>query len=303
MFGRHRTYHLREPWIAKGLSALRHAETQGRTDNVFLRPDAVEQFGMGPGMVQAVRFWLLACGLIVEQSSGSRLPQLTALGRLLSCYDPYLERLDTLWLLHSQLVRNRLLTPTWFWFFNAYAHSRLFDQRMCLEALHSWVIAGFPDRRVERSSLQKDLRCLLRMYESTRPITSPQEGTASPFARLGMLSCTQAERTRQYRLVPPDPERLHPLILLSVLTYQQRLRRVATSLVSWTEVFYEPGNIGRVFPLLTRNQLLDVLMQLEAVAREWSVGLIREGGQEYLCLPSCSPEQILRRYYQKETSL
>ena len=129
MFGRHQTYHLREHWVAKGLAALSQAEAEGAKGNVFLRSDALERFGMGPGMIHALRFWLLACGLAVEVSRDGRRealrpPSLTDFGRLVWTCDPYLERLETIWFLHFHLVRNKIHAPTWFWFFNSFVSSR-----------------------------------------------------------------------------------------------------------------------------------------------------------------------------------
>lgn len=150
----------------------------------------------------------------------------------------------------------------------------------------------------EAHDLQKDLMCLLRMYDGGRQAISPEEGLASPFTRLRLLAYRQDGRTRRYRLLSPDFEHLHPLILLYVLTSQQVQARGMSSLVSLTDVLYEAGNAGRIFPLLTRNVLLDVFVRLREVARAWNVALIRQAGQEHLSLPTCTPEEILYCYYQ-----
>lgn len=150
-------YYLRENWIFKGLAALIQAEVERSVENVFLRSDAAERFGIGPAMVQAMQFWLVACGLIDLPSRGAwdRSPHLTNLGRFIWRYDPYLERLDTIWLLHIHLVRNRLHASTWFWFFSSYASSEPFDELTCLEALYSWVIASSPEHIVKRTTYRR----------------------------------------------------------------------------------------------------------------------------------------------------
>lgn len=93
MFGGYRTYHRCGQWIFKGLAALRQAEAEGCVENVFLRSDAPEQLGLGPVMMQAVRFWFSACGLTTlpskaERTFRGRSPHLMDFGKLLWRSDP-----------------------------------------------------------------------------------------------------------------------------------------------------------------------------------------------------------------------
>src|SRR5579859_4348952 len=299
MFAAHRTYHLREGWIWKGLNTVARQDTQ--THNVFLSPDAPERFGIGPAMVAAMRFWLQAVGLLNEHPSRhrGRAVTLTDFGRLIWQADPYLEQVETIWLLHLHLVKNRRLAPVWFWFFNSYVSARPFDLLTCLDILHRWAIASFPDREITRESLDKDLACLTRMYDGTKQASSPEDGSQSPFARLHLLTYQQMHRERQYRLLPPDFDRLSPFVLLYVLVAKQAEVRRETFHVTLLDALYEPGNVGRVVPLLSRTTLLEGLMDLRELAPEWCVKLAQHEGREALALPSCSPEQILLRAYQK----
>jgi hypothetical protein len=299
MFAEHRTYHLRESWVWKGLNAVARQDPQ--TYNVFLAPDAPERFGIGPAMVAAMRFWLRAVGLVTEQSSGhrGRKVALTDFGRLIWQADPYLEQVETVWFLHLHLVKNRRLAPVWFWFFNSYASAQPFDLLTCLDALHPWAIASLPDREITREALVKDLACLMRMYDSTRKACSPEEGK-SPFARLHLLMYQQVHGKRQHRLLSPDPDRLSPFVLLYMLVVKQSEVRREMVQVSLTDALYEPGNVGRVIPLLTRTMLLDGLVGLRDIAPEWCVKLTHHDGQDMLTLPSCSPEQILCRTYRQK---
>jgi hypothetical protein len=299
MFAAHRTYYLREGWIWKGLNAVAQQDTQ--TQNVFLTPNAPERLGIGPAMVAAMRFWLQAIGLLTEQSSGhkGRMVALTDFGRLIWKADPYLEQRETIWLLHLHLVKNRDLVPVWFWFFNSYVSARSFDLLTCLDVLHPWVIASFPDRMITREALHKDLACLVRMYDSTKQARSPEEVSNSPFARLHLLTYQRMQGKRQYRLLPPDPNRLSPFLLLYILVAKQIEVRGEAIEVSLHDALYESGNVGRVIPLLTRTTLLEGLVGLRELASEWRVKLVHHEGQDVLTLPSCSPEQILSRAYQK----
>ncbi len=59
------------------------------------------RLGVGKNMVRAIRFWIQAMGLAQPEKSGKLHP--TALGDAIlsnSGFDPFLEDLRTLWLLH-----------------------------------------------------------------------------------------------------------------------------------------------------------------------------------------------------------
>src|ERR1700726_5248152 len=106
LFGRHQGYDLREQWLTKGLLALAQTEHATARARLFAFPDASDRFGIGPGMVVALRYWLRATGLMVEQTGGKQgraLPELTPLGAVLAQHDPYLQRSGSRWLLHAHL--------------------------------------------------------------------------------------------------------------------------------------------------------------------------------------------------------
>src|SRR5258708_3087963 len=131
LFGRHQGYDLREQWISKGLLALAHAENAPARARLFAFPEASDRFGIGPGMVQALRYWLRATGLMIEQPGNVRgrlVLALTPLGALLAHHDPYMERVGSLWLLHAHLAHNLLLAPTFYWFFQCFVGAAPFTK-------------------------------------------------------------------------------------------------------------------------------------------------------------------------------
>jgi len=93
-FSGHETFHCRTFWLKKGYDHVKH----GRT---FTDPDAVVYLGVGKNMVTSIRFWLRAFDMADEST------QLTELGKRLlddDGWDPYLEDIGSLWLLHYHLV-------------------------------------------------------------------------------------------------------------------------------------------------------------------------------------------------------
>jgi Protein of unknown function (DUF4007) len=312
LFGRHQGYDLREQWLSKGLLALAHAENTPARARLFAFPEASDRFGMGPGMVLAMRYWLRATGLMIEQSSkqhGRKVPMLTPLGALLAQYDPYLERVGSLWLLHAHLARNLLLAPTFSWFFQCFVRSTLFTKDECLEALHTWAIKDAPNPPVHRDVLRRDLECLLRLYAVGREaptVTPEQAALASPFRRLQVLRClpppTGAERAERpikrvqphYLFYPPQLEQIPALVTLALVL--QANEHVNT--ISLTHLLYRQQQPGRTCGL-KQETLMAAFQWLSLNAPSWSPARRTIAGQPWLELPAISVEQVLLRYYTK----
>ncbi len=85
-------------------------------------------------MVAAMRFWLQAVGLLTElpREQMGRKVSFTDFGQLVWQADPYLEQIETVWLLHLHLVKNRCLAPSGPGFLTP---MHLWDHLICLPVL------------------------------------------------------------------------------------------------------------------------------------------------------------------------
>ncbi len=272
LFGRHQGYDLREQWITKGLQALAYTEDPQARARLFTASGAPDHFGIGPGMVAALRYWLRATGLMVEQPEtgyGRKVPTVTPLGALLSLHDPYLGRVGSLWLLHAHLARNLLLAPTFYWFFQCFVGNTPFTKEACLEALLSWAIKDAPQQRINPELLRKDVECLFRLYAATShsaQMTPEQSALVSPFRRLHLLQChpsrTDTEhsterRVPQYQYASPHAEDIPALVVLALLLEHNPGR----AQVPLTQVLYRQQQPGRSCGL-THTTLLDACHRL-----------------------------------------
>jgi len=186
-FARHETFHPRYGWLKKGFDAA--AEDGG----VFNRKDATTVLGVGKNMVRAIRYWCLAYKILDEQPNeqNSRLRDVvpSEFGKQLLAddgWDPYLEDPGSLWLLHWHLLRTPCRAPAWWAIFNS-PYSPEFSDEALLEELRR-----FRDEQgwteVADNSLDKDVRCLLRMYGSvTRGRDLLEDSVDSPFAELDLI--------------------------------------------------------------------------------------------------------------------
>lgn len=313
LFGRHQGYDLREQWLSKGLLALAHAENTPAQARLFAFPEASDRFGMGPGMVLAMRYWLRATGLMVEKRSDKRqerkVPTLTPLGALLTHHDPYLERTGSLWLLHAHLARNLLQAPTFSWFFQCFVGTTPFTKEACLDALLSWAIKEAPDQQIHPDVLRRDLECLLRLYTAgpQSPQVSPEHAAlASPFLRLQLLHCLPAHAGisdggnpirrahPRYQFCPPRSEHIPALVILALVLQQN----THANQISLTHLLYRKPQPGRTCGL-KREALVEAVRWLGSNMPSWSPHALTVEEQPWLELPPVSWEQVLLRSYRQ----
>jgi hypothetical protein len=95
-FAGHETFHCRPFWLKKGYDFL---EQKGR----FNDEDAVAYLGVGKNMVTSIRFWMTAFGMAKESQATDLAHKLLADDG----WDPYLEDIGSLWLLHYHLVKEQ----------------------------------------------------------------------------------------------------------------------------------------------------------------------------------------------------
>lgn len=297
-FAKHETFHIREGWLFKGLSAIKEAEDQQKPPSIFLDKDAPEHLGIGRNMVKSLRFWMQATGLSVEKLEGQSVQRLTEFGQLVWQHDLYLEYEGTLWLLHYHLACSHGLASSWYWFFNHFS-PRSFTDDEVVEALQQWTITQEPDRTIAISSLKKDIACLLRTYCRLEDTKTPEDLIISPLTSLHVLNFFEEKHQRFYYRLQMNSEQFSPLIMLFVLIDQQQKKRPGVREVKLNQVLQEPMNVGRVFNLSTIG-LADLIALLNKEHPDLAIRFVRTGGLDQLMLPQTTALAVLKRYYEEQ---
>jgi hypothetical protein len=98
-FSGHETFPCRYAWLPKAVSNL------NRDPQLFADEDtAMVELGVGKNMVKAIRFWTDASGVALSRNQAGM--EVSPLGHAIfgtDGYDPYMEDIQTLWLLHWML--------------------------------------------------------------------------------------------------------------------------------------------------------------------------------------------------------
>ena len=182
-FGGHQSFHLRDQWLNKG---IRWIESSPMDFLNTRKPasKAMEELGVGKNMVEAIKYWLRATKLIKSGTAGFALSK-TAQKILKK--DPYFELDGTLFLIHYLLASNKKEGTAWYWFFNHFSAME-FD-RESLKNQFSAYIQTQTNKTIKDKTLEKDLNCLLRMYQTVEWTgrKNPETETPSPFTKYGWL--------------------------------------------------------------------------------------------------------------------
>ena len=182
-FGGHQSFHLRDQWLYKGL------HWTARSSDIFLNTQshteqAMQELGIGKNMVDSLKHWLRATHLIKNTAKGF---VLTNTARTILNKDPYFELDGTLFLIHYLLTTNQEDATAWHWFFNFFSASE-FEKTSLTNAFYSYIQIK-TDRKVRETTLEKDLNCLLRMYQAVeyKGNKNPETETPSPFTKYGWI--------------------------------------------------------------------------------------------------------------------
>lgn len=259
-FAAHDTFHIRDGWLHKGISAVRNKP------EIFNLPYATDHLGIGKNMVDSLHYWLSALGIAADEKvnvkgSEDKVSQsaLTPLGKILYKHDKFIEEDVSLWALHYQLASNKNKATAWYWLFNKFPATR-FDAQMCTNYLLRWIEQHEVKKKPNLSSLQKDIACVLRTYTKAhgkrRSDYSPEDSFECPFASLQLID--YLENSDSYKL--NTGKRLIPVhaFAYAVVQYMKNSLEKGVIEVGFQELLSGDNSPGRIFLLSAEGLLMNI---------------------------------------------
>jgi hypothetical protein len=147
------------------------------------------ELGVGKDMVRSIRFWSQVCGVVATSTKG-RGYEVTPFGhRLLGIegYDPFLEDIRTLWLIHWNLSTDAN-TPLLAWDFllNRWHEPELVPT-VVLKALHKEASRG--DAKLSEATIEQHWDTFLHTYVPTRGRKGEvqEDNLDSPLTELSLI--------------------------------------------------------------------------------------------------------------------
>jgi hypothetical protein len=248
-FARHETFHPRFGWLKK---AYDEANRQGGGN--FASADAPVRLGVGKNMVNAIRYWGLAFKVLQEEHDPERprVPRIVPSGfgsALLDNegWDPYLERPDSLWLLHWYLLRGSSTAPTWWVAFNAVSQSAFTETELQGRVTELASAAAWP--AVVPASVKKDVDCLIRTYTVKGHGRQTLDDILDcPFRELGLFESRDAGDAKWRVAYGPKATLSPQLVLYASLDFMARHAAESQS-IGIARLAADPGGPGRAFGL------------------------------------------------------
>jgi len=289
---RHETFTPRYGWLKKGYDAA------VKNGGIFNAPDAIEHLGVGKNMVRSIRSWCLAFNVLESDADNKGQLKPTDLGKKLlsdSGWDPFLEDIASLWLLHWHLFIPPFEASSWPLAFN-YCTLQAFDHKQLTKILSSAAKHYNKLASLSEGSFDKDSSCIIRMYSDQKNVIS--SGTDCPFSQLGLVR--EAEEPNTFRFVTTEKQTLPSLIFAAACFSYAEHTQTTQKTLSLHKIIYEYNSPGVAFKVSETEggRLLD-----EAVGKLNGVDFIESMGNRQVHFNNRPIDlfwQSLDRYFERK---
>lgn len=296
-FSGHETFPFRYGWLKKGINALESNPTFFSSAD-----DAMIELGVGKNMVNSIKYWCSAAGLIDSEklnlARGSYAPtQLAESLFLESGFDPYFEDSATLWLIHWQIASNVEQCTTWHWLFNHW-HAVEFTKEQIFSEIQKWLEKQRL-RPASDNTLSRDIDVCIRTYVHSRNGKGAisEDSLDCPLTELDLV--TELEDGKTYQFKRGEQKTLPNEIFLFALAEYWHKNDIQNNSVNLEKVMYDAGSPGKIFKLDEET----VIRRLEEIT-ELSDGAFRydetAANKQIFRHKEIEPFLWLNHYYQKQ---
>ena len=282
-FGAHQTFHLRESWLHKGLTAIQ------ADSKLLFKENAIEKLGMGKNMVESLRYWLEATQLAVKEDSAL---YLTEIADQIFENDPYLELDGTLQLIHYLLASNEESATVWHWFFNKFSASE-FEVDSLNVYLQSYVSTNL-ERKIKDTTLSKDINCLLRMYrtEEYDPKYDPETNNPSPFSKFSWIE----KSGNKYIKRELNSDEIAPLIFVYALYLFWADELNEAESIDLDEICKKENSPGLIFGL-SQDQCVQIVESINRKYPNKYLSYNKTGGYFIVNINKRNAKNALTKYF------
>jgi hypothetical protein len=265
-FSGHETFPCRYAWLPKAFAALK---LDGR---LFANDEAAMiDLGVGKNMVRAIRFWVDAVGVARSVKGGSF--EITDFGNAIfadRAFDPFLEDIRTLWLIHWQLATN-IQQPLFAWHFllNQWQHPEI-SRYAVLEAFTREAVRMA--RELSKVTLEQHFDTFLHTYVPTRSRKGEvqEDNLDCPLVELELIQkvgerkLESGGREAIYAFRRDEKPEITPGLFAYCVGDFWAKRRAAELTLTFRDVAVAPGSPGQIFKLPEA----DIRQRLDAIEND-----------------------------------
>lgn len=299
VFGRHEKFAFRHGWLRKGVDATSDNPT------IFSSDEALVRLGVGKNMVRSIRHWCQATGLLEEIDVPGRAQGLgsSALAQRLLTeggWDPFLEEIASLWLVHWQLFSNQERSLIWGLVFSTFLEDEFSKKQLINFLARQFDKLGV---RTTESMIKREVDCFLGTYVTswTRSGTLTEESLDCPLTELNLIRFLPEDGVYRFNVGPKPslPAEIFGYGLLMFLRHIAKTRRT----VAVEECVYHAGSPGQAFKL-DENSVIEYLETLEDLLKGY-IRLQETAGLQQIYLHNPNHEEmekqaiaLLDQYYE-----
>ena len=252
----HESFSIREGWLTKGIFEIKE------NAKVFSEKNQTDIFGIGTNMVKSLKYWLLVSSLIEEQKNGYVLSEL---GQLIMEYDPYMEDIFCLYLIHSQIAQNTERALIWNIFFNK-CHMNSFSKKELQERIE--YILESENLEYNAKILGDEISALLKTYVSEQKDDTPENNFTCPLVELKLLKKIDKDT---YKKEKSSISNLDLYIVYWLILNQVKER----DSINIEELLKEDNSVSNLLNLdkILLNEYLDILKRLGLITLNRTAGL------------------------------
>ncbi|MCM3729909.1 DUF4007 family protein [Neobacillus cucumis] len=288
-YGQHQSFYLRDRWLNK---AIRQLNDDAR---FFYDKEAFEKIGLGKNMVQSLRYWSIATGIVEEVFNEERKKEhlITEFGKLIYKYDKFIKFQDSAAIIHYHMCKQKEPSTAWYWFFNEMKETMGTKENITQEFIN-WVKEN-ENKPFSNNSLKKDIDCLIKLYTSGQSMFDPEEVIQSPLSKIGILEEKKGIVYKQNLSVVNVG---HTALMYVLLDYQ--INHNIDS-ISVEDLVNKPGLWGRVFNM-SRATIVNALTEL-SMSNENPINFVRTNNLDLIRIPKISPLDFLQKEYSRKVEV
>ncbi len=290
-FSGHETFPFRYTWLKKAVDAV------SKNPSIFSEDSAMVDLGVGKNMVTSIKHWGLLTSLLEEKKE--RGIQVSEFGKKLLAdhgYDPYLEDITSLWLLHWKICTNLSKATTWYFAFSKLAQIEFTKDQLINEIV---AFAESNNAKANQSIIARDVDCFIRTYVPSRnaKLGLLEDSLDCPLTELSLIQDI-GQRGLYVFSRGQQKELPNEIFIYALIEYWKSLEQSGNAL-SFEDIAYGSGSPGVVFKLSEDSLAyrLDMLEKMTKGALKYDE---TSSLRQVYRLKNLNSEDYLNRYYENQ---
>ena len=289
-FSGHDTFPFRYAWLPKLVNYLEDGKAKIIKESEKERLQTITDFGVGLNMVKSIKHWSIATKVCDKNFN------LTNFGKQLfskkKSFDPYLERAETLWLLHWMISSDETLT-TWYYIFNYHQSIIINKESLINDIINVGKFSKW--KGLSPNTIKRDIDCFIRTYTfSQKKGEITEDSIECPLSELGLINLTYTKGEFEIQRGPK--------LTLSNQIFEFALNdywsKQKNQIITFEKLMYDYSSPGKVFQL-DEKSMEGFLDRLERDGKNFIFNKGPGGLKQITKVNKISENQLLKNCYKK----